>query len=193
MLYGDRRANNMKKILVLLLAIFVTTCSVQPIYAYEKEAGATASLSASFGELKIDMRYVILKGYLESIGSPMADKSQHFINEADRFGLDWRLVPAIAGVESYFGQHIPANSYNAWGWAIFTGKTDGRHFEGWEDGITTVAQGLKEKYINRGLDTVWSIGPIYAADVNWPWKVEHFMKEIESYAPNSTSDLAISL
>ena len=32
-------------------------------------------------------------------------------------GLDYRLVPAISGVESTFGKHIPDNSYNAYGWA----------------------------------------------------------------------------
>jgi len=164
-----------------------------PAYALEKEAGATASLSGSFGKLVVDTRITQLSNYLEAVNSLMTTASEHFIREADRLNLDWKLVAAIAGVESYFGRHIPKNSYNAWGWAIFTGRADGRHFDGWKDGITVVSQGIKEKYVNRGSNTVWTIGPIYAADSSWAWKVNHFMEEIDTYTPTSSHQLQVVL
>lgn len=176
----------------VLLAIFLFI-GITPAFALEKEAGATASLSATFGNLIVDKRVTHLTNYLEAVNSPMAPEAEHFVREADRLTIDWKLVAAIAGVESYFGRRIPANSYNAWGWAIFTGTSDGRHFEGWKDGITQVSEGLKEKYINRGLDTIEKMSPVYAADPSWAWKVQHFMNEIEAYQPDSTSELSIAL
>jgi hypothetical protein len=184
----------MKQLTYFVLLALVLSIGFTPAYALEKEAGATASLSATFGSItREDVRTTQLANYLEAVNSPMAGSAKQFISEADRLNLDWRLVAAIAGVESYFGQHIPKNSYNAWGWAIFTGKSDGRHFGGWGDGITQVSEGLQTNYVNRGRDTVWTMGPVYAADPTWAWKVNHFMEEIASYQPRSTSELAIAL
>lgn len=177
---------------LVLLALVAFTC-ISPAYASEKEAGATASLSGTFGDMGVDKRVMHLKNYLEAVNSPMAVSAERFINEADRLNLDWKLVAAISGVESYFGRHIPQNSYNAWGWAIFTGNSDGRHFNGWNDGITQVSEGLKEKYVNRGRDSVWTMGPVYAADPTWAWKVNHFMEEIEAYSPRSSDQLQVLL
>ncbi len=180
-------------IAILFMAIMLVT--PKAVMAAEKEAGATASLSAStFGEINsLNDRIVHLEGYLESKDSPLAGSAKAFISEADRLGLDWKLVVAIAGTESYFGRHIPQNSYNAWGWAIFTGMSDGKHFDGWEDGIATVSEGLKQNYVDRGLTTVEKIGTRYAADPNWSYKVNHFMDEIEAFRPKKPDQLAMSI
>jgi hypothetical protein len=177
---------------IVLSALLMFTC-VSPVHASEKEAGSTATLSGSFGDMLVDKRLVQLSNYLESVNSPMADSAEHFIHEADRLDLDWKLVVAISGVESYFGRRVPQNSYNAWGWAIFTGRSSGKYFKSWNDGITVVSEGLKEKYVNRGLDTVEKMGYVYAADPTWAWKVNHFIEKIASYQPRSTSELAIAL
>ncbi len=181
-------------VIVIALTVAALT-SRTPVMAAEKEAGATATLSAtSFRELNsLDDRVTKLESYLEAKNSPLAGTAAHLVGEADRLGLDWRLVPAIAGTESYFGQHIPQNSYNAWGWAIFTGMQDGKHFDGWEDGVTIVSEGLKKNYVNRGLETPETMGPVYAADPSWAWKVNHFIEDIENFKPNKTDQLAVLL
>lgn len=187
----------MKQIWNTIIAILFAAiiCTPNGVYAAEKEAGATASLSAmTFGEVtSLNDRVTHLEGYLQSVGSPMIGTAKAFVSEADRLGIDWKLVAAIAGTESYFGKHIPQNSYNAWGWAIFTGMSDGKHFDGWEDGVRTVSEGLRENYVNQGLNTVESIGPKYAADPNWAYKVNHFMDEIENFKPIKTNQLAMSI
>lgn len=183
----------MKQITFLVLLAILLFAGISPAYALEKEAGATASLSGTFGNLVVDTRVTQLSNYFEAVNSPMTDSAEHVIHEADRLNLDWKLVAAISGVESYFGRHVPKNSYNAWGWAIFTGRADGRHFESWNDGVTVVSEGLKEKYVNRGRDTVEKMGPVYAADPSWAWKVNHFMNNIEDYIPTSSKHLSIVL
>lgn len=181
--------------IVIAFVVFAVFGLPKQVMASEKEAGATATLSAAVMKesLALDDRVEKLKSYLESKDSPLAGAAGHLVGEADRLGLDWKLVTAIAGNESYFGRLIPQNSYNAWGWAIFTGMRDGRHFNGWEDGVTVVSEGLKQNYVNRGLDTVEKIGPVYAADRSWAWKVNHFMEEIETYKPDHSDQLAIAL
>jgi len=187
----------MKHIWNTIIALIFAAVLVTPsgVYAAEKEAGATASLSAvaSKESTSLDSRITQLEGYLASKNSPLTRSAEQFVSEADRLGLDWKLVAAIAGNESYFGRLIPQNSYNAWGWAIYTGMRDGRHFDGWDDGITVVSEGIKKNYVDRGLDTVEKMGPVYAADHAWAYKVNHFMDEIETFRPSTTEQLPIAI
>ena len=140
-----------------------------------------------------DSRVTKLKLYLETHDSPLADEAEHFVTEADRLGLNWKLVAAISGVESTFGKHIPRNSYNGWGWAIFTGQSDGRHFADWKDGITVVSEGLRYKYIDRGAVTIEQIGRIYAASPTWSQKVRFFLSKIDDYSPTGVEHLAVTI
>ena len=101
------------------------------------------------------------------------------------YGLDWKLVAAISGVESGFGKVLPSGSHNAWGWGIPTGSSGGIKFASWEEGIATVSHGLKTKYVNRGAHTIDQIGSIYAASPAWPGKVRFFMNKIHAYVPDA--------
>lgn len=126
---------------------------------------------------KADERVVILQKYLETQASPLAPYAYLFVESADRYGVDWRLVPAITGIESGFGKALPASSYNAFGWANGRGR-----FQSWEESIDTVNKGLKERYLNRGAKSVEQISRIYCPPNSrkWAWAVNHFMEEIES-------------
>ena len=171
-------------IVYFIMTAMVTMLLTQDVSAMDlsvKEANTTATLT--HGEKTIDRRSETLKKYLESKNSPMADAADHFVSEADRLGLDWKFVAAVAGNESYFGQLIPANSFNAWGWAVYTGMNDGMHFQNWKDGITIVSEGLKYDYVDRGFVSIDQIGHRYAADPFWSGKVQHFIDEIGSFNP----------
>src|SRR5690349_15718779 len=111
------------KTLMIIAIVFLLSALPKPIFANENEAGEAGKLAsgaATVSEKKPDFRVIALARYLESVDSPLAPHAELFIKEADRNNLDWRLVPAIAGLESSFGKHIPSDSYNAWGWGIFT-------------------------------------------------------------------------
>jgi len=185
----------MKKLILIALAFSIILSHAAPVFAVEKTSFPTATISSTVDEASktADMRVAKLKGYLEAKGSPMADDARHFITEADRLGLDWKLVAAIAGNESYFGQHVPYNSYNGWGWAVWTGMSYGADFNGWGHGITTVSEGLKYEYIDDGLVTIEQIGHRYAADPFWSDKVKFFMDQIETFEPDSVKLLTLAL
>lgn len=161
------------------------------VVAQASEAGAAAQLT--FGQIARDERVDTLRGYLASHNSPLVPESAHFVAEADRLGLDWKLVAAIAGTESTFGKHVPGDSYNAWGWGIPTGAQSGIAFTSWKQGITTVSEGLAGRYIARGAVTMDEIGRIYAASPRWAGNVRFFMNRIEAFTPADPDLLEITL
>ncbi len=158
--------------LAIFIAFFIFT---QPALAQEEIAAGSAVLENSIPA--VDKRAIKLKKFLESYGSPLAEYAENFIESADKYGLDWKLVPAIAGVESTFGKNIPAGSFNAYGWA-----NGAFYFESWEQSIDLVSETLKEKYIDRGLDTPYKMGPVYAPpSKTWAYKVIYFMNKLECF------------
>jgi len=163
----------LKIILIVFLLIFISTADVS---AGAPVAGSSAQLSRQ-ENIKADYREEILKNFLEGYNSPLAPYSKVFISLADEYDLDWRLVPAITGVESTFGKRIPFNSYNAYGWA-----NGAYSFESWEESIEVVSRTLRERYIDKGADSVSEIARIYAPPSStWAGKVKFFMKKINPF------------
>ncbi len=164
-----------KQIFAILIAFLAIFFFSKPVLAQEKVAGGSAVLETNLSVP--DRRVDKLKAFLESYDSPMADSAEAFVEIADKYGLDWKLVPAIAGVESTFGKNIPGGSYNAYGWA------NGAYaFESWEESIEVVSKALKEKYVDKGLDTPFKMGPVYAPpSKTWAYKVTYFMNKLECF------------
>lgn len=185
----------MKRIITLIMAFFVFGLIAAPVHAdgvstSDPSAKTDYSALAATGA---DNRSAVLHAYLASKDSPMANEAGYFVSEADRLNLDWKLVAAIAGVESTFGQHIPTGSYNAFGWGVFTGMQDGVHFASWKDGIHEVSEGLRTRYMNKGAVTVDQIGRIYAASPTWSYKVKYFINDIEKFSSKTTASLAVTI
>jgi hypothetical protein len=166
----------MKNTKISLFLTFLTIFLLaKPVLAENVVAEQSAQIKKINKEEYFDYRVVILRKYLESHNSPLSESSEHFVYWADKYELDWRMVPAISGVESTFGKNIPANSYNAYGWA------NGNYsFESWEDSIEVVSKTLREKYYNRGATTINQIARRYAPPSStWAWKVTYFMEKID--------------
>ena len=132
-----------------------------------------------------DVRAHMIQDFLMSHSSPLANHAGTFVTVADKYNLDWRLLPAIAGTESNFGRSIPPGSFNAWGWGIPTGAQRGIGFANWDDGIETVGRGLRNGYLNNGYNSLLEIESRYtppsAAQKSHPWvaAVSQFMYELE--------------
>lgn len=159
---------------IVLVCLFVLKTDIVSADTYV--VSQSAKIISESKEVKIDYRVVILKKYLEGHKSPLANHAKTFILMADKYDLDWRLVPAISGVESTFGKKIPYNSFNAYGWANGTYR-----FNSWDESIEVVSKALREKYIDRGATTIDTIAIRYAPpSKTWAWKVKWFMNEINS-------------
>lgn len=137
----------------------------------------------------IDARVVALNKFLTDYHSPMAQYAQTFVTEADKYGLDWRLVASISGVESAFGNLIPAGTHNGWGWRGINKNSAGwSTFATWNDGIKEITRGLAQGY---GTDlTPFDIEPTYCPPCAegtahaWANGVTRFMKELDYYVDN---------
>ena len=143
--------------------------------------------------LAIDNREIKLAKFLASHNSPLSAYSSEFIIQADKHGLDYRLLPAIAGVESTFAQNYIRGSFNAYGWG--GGKI---YFDSWDDGIAKISEGLKENYVDKGTATVEEISWIYCppGNLSWAAKVRYFMNQIDqtdATLPGESPVLALAL
>ena len=162
-------------------------------YAAENSSGSSAVLLIPVGEKAPDSRTKILKDYLGLYNSPLVPFAQDFVAIADKYDIDWKLVAAISGVESTFGQQIPNESFTGWGWGIYGDNTI--RFSSWKQGIETVSQGLRTNYINKwGARDVYEIGTLYAASPTWAQRVDYFMRKIDEFKDQKLAQsLSISL
>lgn len=127
---------------------------------------------------RMDPEAQVLAAYFTKYNSPLASHAQDFVDAAKMYGLDWRLVAAISGVESTFGKQ--SYGFNAWGWGIYGDQT--LDFQSWKAGIYTVSEGLRQNYVNKGLTNPYLMNRIYAASPSWGGKVTYFMADMERFA-----------
>lgn len=136
-----------------------------------------------------DPRVIAMQKFLFNYDSPMYPYSRTFIIEADKYGLDWRLVASISGVESVFGNIIPKGTHNAWGWRGINKNPEGwSQFESWNAGIAEITRGLAQGY---GIDlSPFQIEPYYCPPCGlnpahaWANGVTRYMRELKYYADN---------
>lgn len=126
-----------------------------------------------------DGRAANLQRFLRSINSPLFEYADIIVEEADKYGYDYRVLVAIAMQESTACKRIPPDSYNCWGWGIY-GDTVTR-FDSYDDAIRTVSAGIKDQYIDKGLITTEDIMRKYTpSSETWASAVRHFFDRIES-------------
>lgn len=126
-----------------------------------------------------DQRVKVLEEFLRGYDSPLASEAASFVAVADENELDWRFLPAIAGVESTFGHRVAQNTFNPFGWGGGWVK-----FNSWSEAIETVGRELSERGKRAGISTPEEWAPSYCPPnaKNWSRGVRYFMGEIENFA-----------
>jgi len=168
----------MKKIIfIITFAIFLYYAHVVSAdYRMVSSSASMPSNKLNEKEISNDLRVMRLRSFFKSKNSPLTNYAGSFIYWSDHYDLDWRLIPAITGVESGFGKHMPKNSFNAYGWANGNYK-----FSSWGNSIEQVSKTLREKYYDKGADDIVKIARRYAPpSVTWTGKVKYFMEKIDS-------------
>lgn len=174
---------------------YLTPLYGQEVYASEYAVSTLANSSAARkyidnGNIMIeDPRVIAMQKFLYDYNSPMYPYAKTFIEEADKYGLDWRLAASISGVESAFGNVIPKGTHNAWGWRGKNKNENGwSQFATWNEGIAEVTRGLAQGY---GTDKTPSQIEQYYCPPCWqnsshPWSngVSRYMRELKYYADN---------
>jgi len=126
-----------------------------------------------------DARPPLIERFLSKYQSPLASSAQYLVDTADKYGLDYALIPAMAMQESQGCLHIPEGSNNCWGYGIYGDKVV--KFDSYEKAIETVAKTLKEKYLQDSLTNPDLIMSRWTPSSNgsWSFAVNYFMAEIK--------------
>jgi hypothetical protein len=179
----------------VLLASLISLISISPskdkpeipnkTVQIKNGASVYASLPASIPSISTqisvkDARPAILRAYLKAFNSPLLPFADEIVNQADKYGIDYRLIPAIARQESALCNFIPPESYNCWGWGITS--VSSVKFDSYLEGIETVTKGLKENYIDKGLVTPEQIMTKYTPNSPngaWAKGVTEFMSDLQ--------------
>lgn len=167
-----------KFVIISLLYSIFSLVFLKAAWGAEPVAGTSAQIfSASASsqiQPKFDLRPLKLRVFLASRSSILEEYSLDLIKIADKNKVDWRLFPAISGVESGYCKAYIVNTNNCVGWG-------GGYipFKSIVDQAETVVSNLRKNYINDGLLTVDQIGARYAEDPSWSFKVKRNMDEIE--------------
>lgn len=161
-------SNMLKTITTYIFILFA-------LFAINVKDSHAATLKTNIKNKGFDYRVTNLKNFFEKYNSPLSIYADEFVTYADIYGIDYRLVPAISGVESTFGKHIPYKSYNAYGWANGEYK-----FTSWENSIDHVSMTLKTKYIDKGAPSIAKIAKRYAPpSATWGKNVKYFVSKID--------------
>jgi hypothetical protein len=78
-----------------------------------------------------------INDYFATRNMPLAGYGQLFVEEAEKNGIDWRLLPAIGVKESSGGKFVCSDGVNAFGWASCKIK-----FTSIEEAIKVVSKNL---------------------------------------------------
>lgn len=128
-----------------------------------------------------DARALLVTNFLSRYNSPLKPHDYYgakLVEIADRYGIDFRLLPAIAMQESQLCKRIPVNSYNCLGFGVHSRGT--LRFESYEAGFERAARELRANYIDEGLVTPEQIMRKYTpkSSGSWAAAVNQFMTEM---------------
>lgn len=130
-------------------------------------------------KIKRDPRIAYLKSFFRKYDSELYEEAEFIVETADKYNIDYRLIPAIAMQESTLCKVIPNGSHNCWGWGIYGGRVT--RFASYDEAIDTVSRGLKKNYVDQGLTTPDQIMAKYNPSSNgsWAYGVNFFWRLIE--------------
>lgn len=156
------------------------SASPAPVLAYlnpPEIKGISTAITAA------DARPVLISEFLEKNQSPLQPYPYwgQFLTElADKYQMDFRLLPAIAMQESNLCKKIPAGSYNCLGLGIHSRGTWG--FPSFETNFEAAAKVLRRNYLDQGLITPDEIQDKYTPHSNgsWEFAVTSFMEKLET-------------
>jgi hypothetical protein len=155
------------------LALVVGFCALPVTMHLRKVSASAVAKPAMVVRLpfsKPDPRPARVAKFLSTLHCPVANLSEDFVHAADDNGLDWRLLPSIAVIESGGGKAYRNN--NIFGWA--NGETE---FPTLRSGINEVAFKLGKSPLYRGKSVLAKLH-LYNPDENYARSVLAVMRRI---------------
>lgn len=159
-------------LLVINLALLASSTNwSHPPFPLSNSAPNENSVTATGGTSEVlsanviagDARTLLLESFFKKNSSPMTPYANLIVQQADKYGFDFRLLPAIAMCESNLGKRVPLKSgFNPFGIAVYTGTQKGKNFENWSGAIEWVSKYVYDRYFAQGITALEDIGAIWA-------------------------------
>jgi hypothetical protein len=129
-----------------------------------------------------DARAEIVANFLRRYNSPLQpydEWGEKLVEIADKYCVDFRLLPAIAMQESNLCKNIPEGSFNCLGFGIHERGT--LAFESYEANFERAARELKAYYIDKGRVTPEDIMRKYTPSSKGAWanSVNQWLSEMQ--------------
>lgn len=165
---------------LVIVSGFIISLSTAPHYDLAEPVEATSPVLGTFNANIVakDARAKLVEQFLREYSCPMEPYdfyANEYVTIADKYNLDFRLLPSISMQESNCCKKIPEGSNNCWGYGIYGDQVT--RFESYEAGIEQVAATLAKRYSTQGLLDADEIMTRYTPSSNGSWAagVLHFM------------------
>lgn len=151
----DKRMTGIRYIALIIISVMITLTLSAPFAYAEAPVGdtfvaniidqvnqvvsGTTPVDELVDGLTVAERAAKIDAFFASKGNlPLTGQGIVFVQMADKYGIDWKLLPAIGFLESTGGKFVPSkNRYNAFGWGSAKIK-----FESYTQAIETVSKNL---------------------------------------------------
>jgi hypothetical protein len=174
---------------LIIFSFLIFSAQLEPVMARSPKLENGQSIIADAKQQ--DPRVKVLRDYLKGKNSPLSENAQDFVEAADKYNMDWRLVAAISGLESSFGRAYPEGTFNGWGWGYSKGGV--KQFASWKEAIYEINKGLRKNYADKGLTNPYLMNKIYAASPTWGVRVSYFMEDIEKYGQKNNPGYRLAI
>lgn len=132
---------------------------------------------------KEDERITKLVFFFKSYNSELEKSAKTFVEVADKYKIDYRILPAIAGTESTFGKKTPScATFNSYGWTSTTSPCGFYRFKSHDDAIVFIGSKIATKNCYRKFMDTGRVEDLAVSYNNgsqtWINSVKFFMNKI---------------
>lgn len=179
-----------------ILKLCISLCGIMPAYLpiniLPLAAGELSNNIVQAQESTVDNRAKNIDAYFAKNNLPLAGYGEIFVKVADKYDLDYRLLPAIAMRESTGGKHAcPNDKDNVFGWASCKGNFDNQEAAIDKVGAHLAGE-IKSTSSYYGNKTVWKKLRTYNSVIRpYPDQVIAIMNKIEK-APVDESGVKLA-
>ena len=115
-----------------------------------------------------DGRIENLDDFFRSYDSPLEGHAATIVEQADKYNIDYRLLPAIAMQESTLCKKIIKGSHNCWGFGIYGSKVT--KFDSYDEAIKQITKTMALKYVHNGYADIKDIVRKYTPSDTGRWE-----------------------
>lgn len=128
-----------------------------------------------------DTRPATIDQYFAKHNCPLTGTGQKMVEVADKYGIDFWLIPAIAWQESTCGKSVIPGSNNPFGYGIYENVTT--KFDDIDTAIETLGKYFRKYFYSQGITEPCEIEKTYTPPSKGRWckSVEYFRDELTSF------------